>query len=411
MDRSLLPSVPIIDQEDIERVAEVLRRGKLTSLFGQEVREFEKEFAAYYGAKQAIATSSGTAALHAAVEAAGISPGDEVITTPVTFIATANVILQNNAIPIFADVDLATYNISSASIRRKITKKTRAIIVVHFAGQPCEMDSIMEIARDHDLIVIEDCAHAHGAEYEGKKVGTIGDYGCFSLWESKNLGVGEGGIVITNDEESAQRVRSIINHGRPRKSPIMGIPPELVFVNIGYNYRMTEMQGALAIGQIRKLEQFNKVRNEVAACYLENLKSLDGLILPHVIHGVKHSWYLFMCRLDATKIRSPRDAVVKALNRDFGYEPAESHWSNAFTIPIIRPLYLQPVFFDRTFSKRSPQVYKNVRYCKGMCRNAELLLDASFDVPINHAMSLMHAASVAVSVKRTFTKMQQEILH
>jgi len=402
------PSVPIIDEEDMARVIEVLKTGKLTCLFGAMVRKFEEEFSAYYGVKHAIATSSGTTALHAAIEAAGIGPGDEVITSPTTFIATANAILQNNAIPVFADIDPKTYDISPDSISEKITDRTRAILPVHIYGHPCDMDPIMDMAEDHNLVVIEDCAQANGAEYKRRNVGTIGDGGCFSLWESKNIGTGEGGVVITDSDELAEKVRSVINHYRPRVSPLPNIPPWMVFVGLGYNYRMTELQGALGIGQVHKLDRFNSVRERIADLYLKELKGVQGLILPYVAPDVRHVWYMFVCTINRDEIKATVDELVNAINAEFGVTP-ETGFLDRVASGSLMPIYLQPVLAKRigyagtTCPFACPLYGHEVKYEKGMCPNAENFSDSSLALFINHAMSLDDARDVVKGVKKVLS--------
>ena len=409
LSKNPFPSIPIIDEDDIKRVEDVLRSGKLVYFYGKYVREFEKEFASYYGVKHAVATSSGTTALHAVIEAVGIGPGDEVITTPITFIATANAILHNGAIPVFADIDPKTYCISPDSIVEKITERTRAIIPVHIFGHPCDMDPIMEIAEDHDLIVIEDCAQAHGAKYKGRKVGTMGIAGCFSLWENKNIATGEGGVVITNDDELAERLRSIINHYRPRVSPLPGVEPWNVFVGIGYNYRMTEMQGALGIGQIRKLDRFNAVRRRIANFYMEALRDVPGIKLPYIAPEVEHSWYMFVSQIDEEVMKTPLDDLLKEINAEFGITP-ETPFLQKVAIRTLMPLYAQPVFSKligrgKTRCPFFCPLYKGkIEYKMGMCPNAEKFYETSFALFINHAMTIDDARDVAEGVRKVFIR-------
>lgn len=411
------PIVPIVDEKDIERVMKVLKSGLLSGIVGTEVKEFEREFAAYHGVKHAIAVTSGTAALHVAVEAAGIGPGDEVITTPLSFISAPIVILMNNAVPIFADINLKTYNISPDDINEKITDKTRAILLVHMFGQPCDMDPIMELARDHNLIVIEDVAQAHGAWYKGQKTGTIGDFGCFSLWQAKNIGVGEGGILITKSNEYAEKAKSITNHYRlsdytskiPHQSEISpmlkGVNPGSIYLGIGYNYRPTEMLGALGIGQISKLDRFNEVRKKIADYLIENLKDVNGLILPYVMPSIKHVWWSFVCRVDKNEIPASSSELRDAINAELG--------PGRFLLPCANcepPSYMQPVFVERrgVGKTRCPfdcPLYngKLHKYGKGLCPNSEVFNDTNLSFYINHAMSLDDAEDIVKAVKKVFT--------
>lgn len=411
------PMVPIVDEKDIERVMKVLKSGLLSEIVGTEVKEFEREFAAYHGVKHAIAVTSGTVALHVAVEAAGIGPGDEVITTPLTFISTPIAVLMNNAVPVFADIDIKTYNISPESINEKITDKTRAIIPVHMFGQPCDMDPIMELAKDHNLIVIEDAADAFGALYKGQKIGTIGDFGCFSLWQAKNIGVGEGGILITKSDEYAEKAKSFTNHYRlseyTSKSPyqsemspmLKGVDPGSIYLGIGYNYRVTEILGALGIGQISKLDSFNKVREKIADYLIDNLKDVNGLILPYVMPNTKHVWWLFPCRVDKNEISASPSELRDAINAELGpgrFLPPCLCWDP--------PSYMQPVFTEKkgVGKTRCPfecpwYTGKLQKYGKGLCPNSEVFNDTDLCLYFNHAMSLDDAEDIVKAVKKVFT--------
>ena len=238
---------PLVGEEEVNAVREVLLSGMYVS--GKKVKEFEEKFAEYIGTKYAIATSSGTAALHISLACLDIGPGDEVIVPPMTFFATIEAVLYQNAIPIFADVD-ENYCMDPKSIENVITNRTKAIIPVHLFGYSANMKRIMEIARKYDLYVIEDCAQAHGTEYYGKKVGSIGHIGAFSFFATKNMTTGEGGMITTNDEEVAKKAKMIRSHGMiDRDNHIM----------LGYNYRMTEMEAAFGLVQLSKLDQLNEI--------------------------------------------------------------------------------------------------------------------------------------------------------
>ena len=242
---------PIISDEEIEAVTEVLKSGMLAQ--GPKVDEFEKKFAEYSEAKYGIATSSGTTALHTALVAAGVERGDEVITTPFTFAATSNSILYSDATPVYADIDPKTFNLNPEKIEEKITDKTKAIVPVHLYGQPADMDPILEIAEKHDLKVIEDAAQAHGSTYKGKKIGSIGDLGCFSFYPTKNMTTGEGGMVTTNDDDLAEKSAMIRAHGESKR-----YEQSL----LGYNYRMTDIAASIGIVQLKSIDKFNEKRNE-----------------------------------------------------------------------------------------------------------------------------------------------------
>jgi len=269
----------------VKAVQRVLESGMLAQ--GEEVARFEGEFAAYVGTRHAVATSSGTSALHLALLACGVGRGDEVITTPFTFIATANAILYCGAKPVFADIDERTFNISPGEIERRITPRTKAVLVVHLYGQPCDMAEIMELCEEHGLMLIEDACQAHGAEYRGKKAGSFGDAACFSFYPTKNMTTGEGGMVTTSSDEVAERVRLLRAHGAVRRYE---------HVELGYNYRMTDIAAAIGRVQLRKLEQMNARRIENARRLSEWLEGLKDVSVPYVTEGVRHVFHQYTVR-------------------------------------------------------------------------------------------------------------------
>lgn len=237
---------------------------------GPQVEEFEKAFADYIGTKYAVAVNSGTAALHLALMASGIGSGDEVITTPFSFIATANCCLYCGAVPVFADIDGKTFNIDPHFIEKKITRKTKAMIIVHLYGQPCDMDDILAICQKHNLVLIEDACQAHGAEYNGNKVGSFG-IGCFSFYPTKNITTGEGGIITTNYENVAQKARMMRQHGQSQR---------YVHDILGYNFRMTDIAAAIGICQLKKLDIANSKRIKNASYLSAHIGKIKGLITP-----------------------------------------------------------------------------------------------------------------------------------
>jgi len=278
-------STPVLAREEMEAVEFVLQSGRLAQ--GPKVEEFEVLFASYIGTKYAIATSSGTAALHIALLASGIGNGDEVITTPFSFIATANAILFCRAKPVFVDIDKDTFCINPGLIQKKITSKTKAVLPVHLYGQPCNMKEIVRICREHNLILIEDACQAHGAEYHGKKVGSFG-IGCFSFYPTKNMTTGEGGMMVTEDSNIAERARMIRNHGQKEK---------YAHEVLGYNYRMTDVAAAIGICQLKKLDEFNRQRIEHARFLTERLGKIRGLITPFIAPNVKHVFHQFTIKV------------------------------------------------------------------------------------------------------------------
>ncbi len=303
----------ILGKEELEAVKEVLESGMLAQ--GDVVNEFEDKFAAYMGVDYAIATNSGTAALHTALAAIGIKSGDEVITTSFSFFSTASCVLMQNAKPVFVDIEPRTYNIEQSEIEDKISERTKAIIPVHLYGQACKMKEIMDIADEHNLPVIEDAAQAHGAEYDGKKVGSIGNMGVFSFYATKNIITGEGGMITTDDEKIAERARIIRNHGQRER---------YIHECLGYNYRMTNIAAAIGLAQLKKLDKLNERRISNARYYNKRLNTDK----PYVAPKVKHVFHQYTVRV------KERDRFLEHLEKnDVGY---------GIYYPV--PLPIQPLF-------------------------------------------------------------------
>jgi dTDP-4-amino-4,6-dideoxygalactose transaminase len=287
--------MPKIGEEEIEAVVQVMRSGMLTSGLGAgpKVSEFEKNYAAFAGVKHAIAVNTGTAALHAAVMACGVKAGDEVILPSFTFVATAEAVVLAGAKPVFADIDPETYTLSLQAIKKAVTPKTKAVVPVDLYGLPADIKPIREIATKKGLSIIEDCAQSHGATAEGKPAGAIADTACWSLYAAKNIGTGEGGVVTTDDDELAEKVRMVRTHGEKVKyqSQILGT-----------NYRMTEIQAAIGIVQLKKLPSFFEKRSHNAARLTKNLEKSDKIVLPSKLVNRSPSWYLYTVRIkDATE--------------------------------------------------------------------------------------------------------------
>jgi len=388
---SSLSAWPKFTQREKELILQVLESGRLVSTLGRMTREFEEKFARFLGVKYAAAVFNGTVALHTALTALGVGPGDEVITTPFTFAASATTILHSNAIPVFADIDLETLNISPTSIEEKISDKTRAILVVHLAGHPAEMDEIMKIARENNLYVIEDCAQAIGSEYRGVKVGGIGDLGTFSFYQTKNMTTGEGGMVTTNSDELAEKVRLVRDHGQTSKY-------EYTF--LGFNYRMTELQAALGIGQLERIEELNRRRAEIAKIYFDELQSLDGelLKLPRAKPYVKHTWHIYEVLLKLEKLKIDRDSFVKALKAE----------NVLVTVAYPKPLHLTTIFKDKIARKhgcpwRCPFYGKEISYRRGDCPNAEYAAKRVITLPTLTGLTDEDAIDIAKAVKKVAT--------
>lgn len=316
-----------IEQDDIQAVVDVLKSDFLTT--GPKIAEFEQTVADYVGAKYAVAISNGTSALHAACFAAGIGPGDEVITTPLTFAASANCVLYCGGTPVFADVDPKTYNIDPEDIRRKITDRTKAIIAVHLAGQPCDMDAIHSIAREHGLIVIEDGAHALGSVYKGKKIGSLSDMTTFSFHPVKPITTGEGGMIVTDNEEFYKKMALFRSHGITRDDSMMTRNDGPWFYqqfDLGYNYRITDIQCALGCSQMKKLDRFLARRKEIVARYNEAFADCDNIITPYQLSDTESGWHLYIVQVKNCDRRQVFEAMrEKGIGVNVHYIPVYMH--------------------------------------------------------------------------------------
>ncbi|MFA4833310.1 MAG: UDP-4-amino-4,6-dideoxy-N-acetyl-beta-L-altrosamine transaminase [Patescibacteria group bacterium] len=294
-----------IDEDDIDEVIKVLKSDWLTQ--GPKVLEFERALAKYGGAKYAVAVTNGTSALHLAYLASGLKPGDEVITTPNTFVATTNMLLAIGAKPIFCDIREDSYNIDEKKIEKLITAKTRAIVPVHFSGQPCEMEKIKKIAKKYKLAVIEDACHALGAKYKNSKIGSckFSDLAVFSFHPVKSITTGEGGAILTNNREYYEKILTWRTHGINKDAAGKNIMTEL-----GYNYRMTDIQAALGASQLKKLDKFIRERRRVVSWYAKELKNIKDIILPVELPGNYSSWHIYVIRV---KDKKKRDGLAEYL--------------------------------------------------------------------------------------------------
>jgi len=344
-DRDFLPfHTPDIGNEEIKSVVETLRSGWLTT--GNKVKTFETDFAKYIGCQHAVAVNSGTAALHLALDAVGIKEGDEVIVPTMTFTATAEVVLYFKAKPVLVDCEAGTFNIDPLDVERKITPKTRAIIPVHMAGQSCEMDWIMEIARKHKLKVIEDAAHALPTRFDDKMIGTIGDITCFSFYVTKPIATGEGGMAVTNNPDWAERMRIMSLHGISKDAWKRYTNEGSWFYEVlfpGYKYNLTDIAAALGIEQLKKCDRFWQARKQIAAAYDEGFAALPEIQRPACMPNTQHAWHLYIIQLATERLRIDRAGFINALKdegvgtsvhfiplhlhpyyRDmFGYQPAD----------------------------------------------------------------------------------------
>jgi dTDP-4-amino-4,6-dideoxygalactose transaminase len=308
--------VPFIEDEELQEVMHSFHSNWLSK--GPKTVEFEKQFSDYVQANHSIALNSCTAGLHLAILAAGIGPGDEVITTPYTFVATANTILHTGAKPVFVDIDPVTMNINPHLLVEKITPKTKAIIPVHFAGYPCEMDLIMDIARTYNLVVIEDAAHSVYTTYKGRMIGSIGDMTCFSFYATKNLATGEGGMLTTNKEEWADQIRVMSLHGMSKNAWNRYTAKNSWFYEVeypGYKYNMTDIQASLGLVQLKKLPMMQAIREKYAFLYHEAFSKNEGFILPHHDEIHRHAWHLYVIRLKEDAFNIDRAAFIEELTQ------------------------------------------------------------------------------------------------
>ena len=326
-----------IDEDDIRAVVEVLHSDWITT--GPKVAEFEEAFAEYVGAKYAVSFSSGTAALHGAAFAAGLGPGDEAITTPMTFCATANCVLYQGARPVFADVCPDTLNIEPNEVAQRITLHTKAVLPVDYAGHPADLDAILELADRHGLVVIEDACHALGAEYKGKRVGSICHMTVFSFHPVKHITTGEGGMVTTDNAQLAHRLRVFRNHGIDSDARQRQAEGQWYYemVALGYNYRLTDIECALGLSQLRRLDTNLARRRQIAARYTAAFRALPGVIPLTVRPDVNPAWHLYPIRLDLAKLPIGRAEIFRALR-------AEGLGINVHYIPVHLHPYYQEQF-------------------------------------------------------------------
>lgn len=349
---------PIFGAAEEQRLLRALRSGNWGRLDGDQVSQFEHRFAAMHGCRHAVAVANGTVALRIALLAAGIRANDEVIVPPYTFVATATAVIEANAVPVFADIELDTFNLDPEAVRRAITPRTKAIIPVHFAGQPADMDALMAAGREHDLVVIEDAAHAHAASYRDRPAGSLGHLATFSFQSSKNLTSGEGGIITTNDAAVGDTCRSIQNCGR--------VPDGVWYEHhvVSGNYRLGEFQGAILNCQIERLEEQTNVRDRNGRALASRLMTLPGLH-PQVRPNdcTRHSYHLFMLRLDSAAFGASRAAVLRALQAE-GIPCSAGY---GYSLPD------QPLFRNKAFGPYLADAAPGLDYSAVHCPNSDLI--------------------------------------
>lgn len=373
-----------IDEEDIQAVADTLRSDYLTC--GPRITQLEEKLCEVTGAKYCVAVSNGTAALHIAAIAAGIKEGDEVITTPITFAASANCALYCGARPVFADINPDTYNIDPASIRKCITDKTKAVVAVDFTGQAVELDEIRAICKEHNLILIEDAAHSIGTRYNGQPIGSIADMTTFSFHPVKTVTAGEGGAVTTNDPVLYQKLLLAHAHGITRDRSQMVHPTDDPWyneqVNLGYNYRMTEFQAALLMSQLKKLEAFSKRRKEIVKMYDEAFSKIPEVKVQKEIPESDTTRHLYILQLDDRMLSCTRREFFDALH-------AENIYSQVHYLPVYWHSH-----------------YENLGYPKGICPNAEHYYRQSMSLPLYYSLTdedvkdVIHAVEKLVAYYR-----------
>jgi dTDP-4-amino-4,6-dideoxygalactose transaminase len=349
---------PISGAKDERRLLRSLRSGKWGKLHGPEVAEFERRFAAQHGCRHGIGVVNGTVSLRLGLLAAGIGAEDEVIVPPYTFFSTASAVIEANAVPVFADIDLDTFNLDPQAVAAAVTPRTRAIIPVHFAGQPADMEAIMALAAKHRLLVIEDAAHAHGASYQNRPAGSLGDLGSFSFQSSKNLTAGEGGIITTNDDRLAATCRSMHSCGR--------VEGGLWYEHhvISGNYRLGEFQGAVLNAQLDRLEAQTRTRDRNGQWLAARLARLPGIHPQRrTADCTRHSYHLFMLRLEAGAFGASRAAVLKALQAE------GIPCSGGYVVSLPQ----QPMFRNKAFGPFLPKASRRLNYDRVQCPNSDLI--------------------------------------
>ncbi len=369
--RDMIPiNMPSMGKEEIDAVVEVIKSGILSEKSGQgpRVLQFEKEFAKFVGVKHAVAVSSGTAALHSTLWAAGLQPGDEVVIPSFTFSATAGAVVLAGGKPSFCDIDEDTYSVTAETIEPALTRATKAILPVHMYGLCADMDPMMELARKRGITVIEDAAQAHGSEYKGHKAGSIGDAACFSFYAGKNMTTGEGGMVTTNDDDLAEQVRMIRTHGEERPYWVS---------RQGHNYHLPEISGALGIVQLKRLPSFLEARRKNAEYLIEKLGVFGKLVMPKEPTGRRHSWYLFTPRLRGANAGKRNKLVEKLRSRNIG---ASVYYES--------PVHMLPYYRDVQSTRRSA-LPETERACRQV-----------FSLPVHPLLRQTELQFVAESVKR-----------
>lgn len=386
-------------KEEEELVLRALRSGCLSRNGGEMVERLEQAFAEKLGVERAVACSSGTASVHLAVAALDPEPGDEFITTPITDIGSLLPILWQGCIPVFADVDSRTLTLDPNDVERKITPRTRAVLAVHLAGQPCDLDRLLKITRRHHVALIEDCSQAYWAEYDGQRVGTLGELACFSLQQSKHITCGEGGLMVTSKKEYAERARLFADKAWPRDVEGLG---DFRFLFLSQNYRMSELQGAVALAQLEKIESVVARRRERAEQLTRALNGREGIYPPFVPANTRPSYWLYMLHLD--------EEALGVGTKEFG-EALLAEGVPAWVQYCAKPLYCSPLFEgQRTYGRSAYpfSAFGSQDFGPGLCPQAEKTLKTVIAVHWNENYTPDHVDQIQAAIEKVADYWQQE---
>lgn len=393
------PSDRDIGEEELRLVQEVIASKLLNRTQGHMTRDFELRFAEAYGVGHCTASMSGTSAIHVAVGALNPDPCDEFITAPITDMGTIIPILAQNCLPVFADIDPVTYNMSPQSIAERITDRTRGIILVHLFGNPCDMDPIMELARERNLYVIEDCSQAYGTRYKGKHVGTIGHMGTFSLQQSKHISTGDGGLTVTNDDLLGERATLFANKGWPNYGH-----SERNYVMFGMCYRMTELQAAVLDAQIGKVDWVTERRAELGDMICAAIKDLEGLQVPGVSEGGRHTYWFLPLLVDQEQLGISTSKLAQALGAEGA--PAGAHY-------IGQPIFMYDLLRQKRIYGESDYPFclqpagQEVRYEKGECPGTERILDDLLQITVNEKMTDEDVVDIVACFEKVWANLDE----
>jgi len=378
---------PRYGTEELAELRQALEQGTLFYASGQKVRALEEAFAAYVGSRYAVACSSGTAAIHAALIALNVSPGDEVITSPITDMGSVIPILYQGAVPVFADLDPRTATLTPETVSRVLTERTVAVVAVHLAGNACDLDGLKDLCERRGIALVEDCAQALGCRYRGRHVGSVGRIGCFSLNEFKHISCGDGGIVVTDDEDLAVRLRLATDKCYDRR-PGVAIRNPTFLAN---NYRMTELQGAVALAQLRKLDDIVERRRRWCAALSNRLIGTPGLLLPRATEGCDHSWWFYLMQADDATQGVSADRLAQAMQAE-GL-PVGAHY-------IGQPIYEYPLFVDHLAYARGSHPFSVRTYGPGLCPNAERILERCLILSIHEGYDDQDLEETAEGIRK-----------